>query len=49
MREPEALAEALFVSLPVIVGKGNGPAILSKFMASSFNISVLDSAKLGLF
>lgn len=28
------------------VGMGNGPAILSKFMVSSFKISVFDNARL---
>lgn len=30
------------------VGMGNGPAILSKFMVSSFKMSVLDKARLYL-
>lgn len=33
-------------AVPVTVGIGNGPAILSKFMVSSFKMSVFDKARL---
>lgn len=46
IREVAGVPIVLPPDLPVTIGMGNGPAILSKFIVPSFKMSVLDSARL---